>query len=84
LQLLLFLQFLEIPSQSRSVADHFCRTGLKNHDDAGLIELDDSLINEFHSQQRFAAPGSTLDDDQIAMGNSSQQYFIEPGDTSFD
>ena len=84
LQLLLLLQFMKVPAEGGCVADEFVRAGFKHHNDAGLVKLGDSPIDELHAEQSLAAARRTLHQDHIGSGNTAHQDGIEAGDTGLD
>src|ERR1700722_6118385 len=72
LQLLLLLQFFQIPAESGSVPDELVGVCLKHHDQTRLIKLGDPTIDKLHPHQGLSASDYALQQDHIGPWNPAQ------------
>src|SRR5258707_14302053 len=76
-QLLLLLQPVQIPAEARGIPDELPRGRLKDHDDAGLVELGNAPVDELQAQQGLAHAGRAFDQNQVALENPAQEDFVQ-------
>ena len=83
-QFLAFFQGRKIPAEPGRVARQLVGRDFEHHDDAGLAELRDAAIDEFHADRRFSGADRAFDQDDVPARNAAGQDLVKPADAGFD
>lgn len=84
LQLVAALEPRQVEAQPRRVARQLVGRDLEHHDHAGLVELRDAAVHEFHAHRRLAGADGALEQDHVAARDAAGQDGIEAGDAGPD